>query len=76
MIGVVGLSPGEFIYGIHSSEAGGLKIYMSKDYFLIVSYHTKLLKLKDIASWGEISCDNSHPLLKDLELGIGATGSY
>ncbi|CAH0307397.1 5-methylcytosine-specific restriction enzyme B [Peribacillus sp. Bi96] len=51
-------------------------VYYLFPYSGTVSYRTKLLKLKDIASWGEVSYDNNHPLLKDLELGIGATGTY
>ncbi|GGA40721.1 AAA family ATPase [Psychrobacillus lasiicapitis] len=51
-------------------------VYYLFPYSKTVSYRTKLLKLKDIASWGEVPYDNKHPLLKDLELGIGATGTY
>lgn len=41
-----------------------------------VSYRTKLLKIKDIASWGKVPYDTNHLLLEALELGIGATGTY
>ncbi len=41
-----------------------------------ISYRTKQLKLKDIASWGKVPYDEHHPLIKDLEFGIGATGTY
>ncbi|RAZ81128.1 AAA family ATPase [Planococcus halotolerans] len=51
-------------------------IYYLFPYSGTVSYRTKLLKLKDIASWGQISYNESHPMLQHLELGIGATGTY
>lgn len=51
-------------------------IYYLFPYSGTVSYRTKLLKLRDIASWGQISYDEDHPVLKHLELGLAATGTF
>ncbi|TAA73394.1 AAA family ATPase [Planococcus salinarum] len=51
-------------------------IYYLFPYARTVSYRTKLLKLKDIASWGQIPYDENHPALKHLELGLAATGTF
>ena len=37
-------------------------VYYLFPYSKTVSYRTKLLKLKDIASWGDVPYDNNHPL--------------
>lgn len=51
-------------------------IYYLFPYYKSINFRTKELKLENIASWGDIPYNNQHPMLKSLELGIGATGTY
>lgn len=51
-------------------------IYYLFPYYGSIRYSTKLMKIKDIASWGQVSYDENHSMLKQLELGIGATGTF
>lgn len=51
-------------------------LYYLFPYYGSIKYRTKLLKIKDIASWGEIHYDENHPVLKHLELGLAATGTF
>lgn len=51
-------------------------IYYLFPHYESINYRTKLLKLENIASWGQISYNKNHPMLKHLEKGIGATGTY
>lgn len=51
-------------------------VYYLFPYSGSVSYRTKLRRIKDIASWGNVSYNEKHPSLKALELGIGATGTF
>ncbi|MBT2582608.1 MoxR family ATPase [Planococcus sp. ISL-109] len=51
-------------------------IYYLFPYYKSINFRTKQLKLENIASWGDIPYNNEHPMLKSLELGIGATGTF
>ena len=51
-------------------------IYYLFPYYGSIKYRTKLLKIKDIASWGQVPYDENHPVLKHLELGLAATGTF
>lgn len=51
-------------------------IYYLFPYYKSINFRTKQLKLENIASWGDIPYNKEHPMLKNLELGIGATGTF